>query len=322
MSALRTTSQALLLVVVFSVFCATASFPQSANLFLTSKSFHNGASPGVWRAKCATPSGSAVAGLSQFDEIGSAAFVDRVTGESNALNAAERVCLDSARTVKVDNPCHTTVSGGSTLPGLPTSVPCEESVDTVPGELNSLGKAGLKIEQAREEVLDILRSENGCSEWFVAKDAAAPATFRSLHFTLDQRGPQYVFELKNSQVLRVFQQPYVARAMQDGGSYSTITVNAYGAFFRPQGQVQTALQKGGPLQMDGTRLLTVGSYSGNTPQAQMVTLLHEFGHIIDLLPEDGDGMDGKSGQNTNEVLSHCRSEIDAHAKPGKQITKR
>jgi hypothetical protein len=131
-----------------------------------------------------------------------------------------------------------------------------------------------------------------------------------------------VFEWKTSQILTVFQQPYVARATQDGGSDTTITVNAYGAFFRRLGQVQRAFEEGGPLQMDGTRLLTVGSYSGNTLQAQMVSLLHEFGHIIDLLPEDGDGLDGKSGQNTNEVLSHCRSEIDTHAKPGKQTTKR
>jgi hypothetical protein len=187
--------------------------------------------------------------------------------------------------------------------------------------LEALGKAGLKIEQAREGVLDILRSENACSEWFEGKEASAVATFQSLHFVLDQRGPQNVSESK-SRELTIFRQPYVARATQDGGAYTTITVNAYGAFFRARGQVQRAFEEGGPLQMDGTRLLTVGSYRGDTLSAQMVTLLHEFGHVIDLLPEDGDGLDGKSGQNTNEVLSHCRAEIEAGSRQAKQTAKR
>jgi len=34
----------------------------------------------------------------------------------------------------------------------------------------------------------------------------------------------------------------------------------------------------------------------------MVTLLHEFGHIIDLLPEDARNLDGKSVKNTDAVL--------------------
>jgi len=107
--------------------------------------------------------------------------------------------------------------------------------------------------------------------------------------------------------------PYVARATQDGGAHTAITINAYGAFYRTQGQVQKISQEGLPLQLDGTRVLTVGSYSGNTLPAQMITLLHEFGHIIDLLPEDADSLDGKSGRNTDEVLRHCRAEVEVRA---------
>jgi len=54
----------------------------------------------------------------------------------------------------------------------------------------------------------------------------------------------------------------------------------------------------------------------------MVTLLHELGHIINLLPEDADDLDGKSLRNTSEVLRHCRTEIEARAFQAKQMAKR
>jgi len=37
--------------------------------------------------------------------------------------------------------------------------------------------------------------------------------------------------------------------------------------------------------------------------------LHEFGHVIDLLPLDFNNEDGKSLQNTAEVLRFWRAEI-------------
>jgi hypothetical protein len=50
--------------------------------------------------------------------------------------------------------------------------------------------------------------------------------------------------------------------------------------------------------------------------------LHEFGHIIDLLPEDADNLDGKSVRNTDEVLRHCRAEVEVRAQHTKQSAKR
>jgi len=64
----------------------------------------------------------------------------------------------------------------------------------------------------------------------------------------------------------------VASATQDGGAYTAITINAHGAFYRPQGNVSKVFQEGGPVHSDGARLLTVGSYRGDTLPAQMVTL--------------------------------------------------
>jgi len=46
----------------------------------------------------------------------------------------------------------------------------------------------------------------------------------------------------------------------------------------------------------------------------MITLLHEFGHIIDLLPQDADNLDGQSVRNTDEVMRHCRPEVEARSK--------
>jgi hypothetical protein len=180
----------------------------------------------------------------------------------------------------------------------------------------------MKIARAREEVLDILRGENACSEWFKAKDVKAAATFQSVGFSIDQRGPQEVFETRPGQSVIIFRHPYVARATQDGGPFTEIAVNANGAFFHSRGVVERVHQEGGALQLDGTRELTVGSYAGDTLPAQMVTLLHELGHIIDLLPEDTDDLDGRSGRNTDDVLRHCRAEVETRARQAKQTAKR
>jgi hypothetical protein len=185
-------------------------------------------------------------------------------------------------------------------------------------ELSGLGKAGVKIARARREVLDILRSGNACTEWFATKDTNPADTFQSLSFLLDKRGRQEILESELPASLHVWRQPYVAKATQDGGAHTAITINAHGAFYRPQGSVLKMPPEGGPLQPDGTRLLTVGSYTGDTLPAQMVTLLHEFGHIIDLLPEDADNLDGKSVRNTDEVLRHCRAEVQARTQQAKQ----
>jgi hypothetical protein len=208
------------------------------------------------------------------------------------------------------------------MPGVPSPFPCNGSADTVSAELAVLGKRGLKIARAREEVLQILRTKNGCTEWLGTKDANPAATFQSLDFLIDQHGPQDISESMTGESITVWRQPYVASATQDGGAHTTITLNAYGAFYRPQGHVQKTVAEGGPLRGDGARLLTVGSYRGDTLSAQIVTLLHEFGHIIDLLPEDADNLDGKSVRNTDEVLRHCRAEVEARAHQAKQAAKR
>ncbi len=102
--------------------------------------------------------------------------------------------------------------------------------------------------------------------------------------------------------------------MQGDGAYGTITINTKGAFFSAASQVREVNKEGGPDSIRGTRLLHVGPYDGDTLTARAVTLLHEFGHVIDLLPPDEDNVEGRSVQNTHEVLRYCRAELNSLTK--------
>lgn len=313
MLAAGTSSRTLFLAVAFCFIGSTSTYPQEAAFFSGSKIHNHRTNSGTWPAKCG-PSSTNTFAASVLDYRREwPAIADGVAGDPN-VTTPDASCVEPAfsappRTL-ADNPCSQNVTR---FPDISGSFTCNELPDAVPAELSALGKPGLTIARAREKVLEILRSENACTEWFEAKDASPAVTFQSLNFSLDQNGQHNIFESKESESRFMLRQPYVARATQDGGAHTAITINAHGAFYRTQGQVQKISQEGLSLQLDGRRVLTVGSYSGNTLPAQMVTLLHEFGHIIDLLPEDADSLDGKSGRNTDEVLRHCRAEVEVRA---------
>jgi hypothetical protein len=188
---------------------------------------------------------------------------------------------------------------------------CGEPGDPAQIGLDAMGKPGQTISRARAQVLEILESQNACSAWFQQKDPNPAAAFRTLGFELDRKGDEYVLESRDLGPGEVFRSPYVARVMQADGSYATITINAKGAFFRVQATVQEIHKEGGPKLFRGQRTLRVGPYFGATRPAQVATLLHEFGHLIDLLPTDRDDLDGKSLHNTDEVLRNCGAAIDA-----------
>jgi hypothetical protein len=322
MLAAGTISRAILLVLAICLIRSGPSYSQGASSFNRSKPAGNRMSSGAWLAKCALSTDTLAGG--RFSDGGEwPPIANGITPDPNVADPPDALCVEpafsAAPRTAVDNPCPRAAGG---IPGVPSPFPCNTSADTIPAELAVLGKPGLKIARAREEVLEILRTRNACSEWLETKDTNPAATFQSLDFSIDRHGPQDIFESKIGESITVWRQPYVASATQDGGPHTTITLNAYGAFYRPQGQVQKTGAEGGPLRGDGSRLLTVGFYRGDTLPAQMVTLLHEFGHIIDLLPEDADNLDGKSVRNTDEVLRHCRAEVEALAHQAKQAAKR
>jgi hypothetical protein len=192
---------------------------------------------------------------------------------------------------------------------------CAVSNDTVRDDLNTMGKQGQSILRAREKVLEILQNENGCSAWYRTKEADPAGVFRTLTFAIDHAADVYVRITPAHDGMELIRSPYVARAMEGEGLHATVSINPYGAFFFPMANVIRDTGEGGPPTFRGARALQVGPYGGGTFRAQVLTLLHEFGHVIDLLPEDHADYEGKSRQNTADVLRACRAEVESKEKP-------
>ncbi len=188
-------------------------------------------------------------------------------------------------------------------------------------ELSALGKRGDAIARARGQVLEILQQGNACTVWFQEVSSEPAEVFRSLHFELEMRGPSYVYGMRNHEGGLSYKHPWAARSTQYGGSNSTILLNANGPFFNRASVVMQLDSMGRQARPDGILLLTISSYKGNTPEAQVTILLHELGHIIGRLPEDRDSWDGQSSRNTSDVLRHCKAEIPpvAHTIPNPQF---
>jgi len=188
---------------------------------------------------------------------------------------------------------------------------CTKDDERVEAQLRAMGKRGETIAEVRAQVLEILQSRNACAAWYQEVDPDPADTFRSLEFFLDENGPTSIFSMKGGEGAQRLKQPYVASAYENAGRNATIQLNAHGAFFKRTTEIFEPYPGGGPLLRKGLHTLSVASYSGNTPPAQVTTMLHELGHIVGRIPEDSDSWDGLSARNTVEVLHHCRPEIDA-----------
>ena len=188
--------------------------------------------------------------------------------------------------------------------------------DPVEKELLDLGRFGESIQNVRAEVLGLLAEESSCSAWFRSAEPEAAAKFRSLRYVVDSAGPGEILKIQELPDPVVTIQPYVARTGQNVGAGSIITLNAHGAFFQELARVRT---RNSPIDFTFEtkyRLLVVGNLPGGSPAARLLTLLHEFGHVIDILPIDAGVPAGPmlSVRNTETVISHCGFQIRAHAK--------
>jgi len=188
--------------------------------------------------------------------------------------------------------------------------------DPVLEELKGMGERGLIIKRARQEVFEILEGHNQCAAWFQQAEPDARRKFRSLRYTIDESGPQFTLKIQNAGGEWLYQQPYVASSIEDASPGSTITINGKGAFFQLRSGVRIVPKDGGPGGLSTSQLLHLDLYIGGTLGAQVSALLHEFSHIVGLLPADGESILGRelSKQNTQIVLRHCRAEVEAAGK--------
>ena len=192
----------------------------------------------------------------------------------------------------------------------------EETSDPLEAELIAMGTRGFIIGKARLNVLGLLAGSSACSAWFEQAGPGPAEKFKSIHYVLDEEGPETILKLQNAENSWFFQQPYIASAFENAGEGSAITINAKGAFFLETAGVRIIPRDGGPGGSDMGRLQHVDIYTGGTLPAQTTTLLHEFAHIVGLLPVDSGfaGAAELSTENTRTVLSHCRTEVEEGAK--------
>ncbi|HXT27329.1 MAG TPA: hypothetical protein VN749_21110 [Candidatus Eisenbacteria bacterium] len=195
----------------------------------------------------------------------------------------------------------------------PQTTPAGAARDPIEDEFLGMGAAGYVIAAARQQVILILRENSSCSVWYAEGEPNPVTKFASLHFHIDSEGEDTVISDYNF-LGRYYRQPYVASAQQSVGAGSVITLNAHGAFFLVRAPVKVH-SGAGRLVQPPPRLLHIGSYSGGSLNGQVTTLLHEFGHIVGLLPIDsGEANSAQvSTQNTEVVLNHCRKQIEASA---------
>ncbi len=183
-------------------------------------------------------------------------------------------------------------------------------------EIRSFGSQGTVIEQARADVLSILAGENSCSAWFRAAEPEAKEKFRSLRFAVDSSGKREITKYESWQGDALYYEPYVAHTGQNVGWGSTITINASGAFFKDWAPVRIVINSQDRGFVKAFKRLAVGNFSGATREARILTLLHELGHILDMLPIDAGVPSGPelSTNNTLLVLRHCGPQIHRAAK--------
>jgi hypothetical protein len=200
------------------------------------------------------------------------------------------------------------------------SSPLPASLDPAGDALLTLGSDGKAIRQARAEVLALLFEPNSCSAWFQAAEPQVFEKFRSLEFAVDGAGARDILKLAAWREDDGYYQPYVARTGQNVGWGSTVTLNENGAFFKKMAPVRVVTSFDDKGYFKSSRSLSIGNYEGATLPARILALLHELGHVVNLLPIDSGVPSGPaiSVQNTEKVLRQCGAQIHAHRKPSRE----
>jgi hypothetical protein len=180
--------------------------------------------------------------------------------------------------------------------------------------IHASGKEAVAIAHAASAVLDILRSNNSCSAWFAKSDPSIVEIFVSLQFWIERDGPGHITKERGDHGDWIERGPYVARTSESTGRGTNIAINAHGAFFQNKAEVfKIGWQQGYELPTNTWHPLHAGPYEGATAKAQILTLLHEFAHIVGAIPSDGLTPTGlnRSRENTETILKYCKSAVNA-----------
>jgi len=226
--------------------------------------------------------------------------------------------------------CEASIAAASSGMALRTGLPISSHTSPAPMKTSETpSRAGslpnpeetvsdvVPLASPRKMVLAILQEENTCSTWFRLFDPQFVSTFLSLNYQIEKNGPQQVIRAKINSGDWIEYGPYIARVMQGSGPGATITINANGAFFRNSGDIYGLnWPPGMAIKTGNQRFIHVGPYQGGTLRAQTITLLHELGHVVGAIPEDGSSRfgPGRSQENTAVILRHCKRSVDSVAR--------
>ena len=201
------------------------------------------------------------------------------------------------------------VHPADSLPEVP------DSTSRIVGQpsIRASGNEAVAIAHASSAVLDILRSSNSCSAWFVKSDPSIVETFVSLQFWIERDGPGHITKERGDHGDWIEHGPYVARTSESTGRGTNVAINAHGAFFQNKAEVfKISWEQGYELPTNTWRPLHAGPYQGATAKAQILTLLHEFAHIVGAIPSDGLTPSGlnRSQENTETILKYCKRAVN------------
>jgi hypothetical protein len=158
------------------------------------------------------------------------------------------------------------------------------------------------LAKARTLIANILTGDNDCSKFF---NNSSDLDLSDSYGDFAQETAAHAF-LSDDIRPEPLGSPLVgASTTQGGGDRSMIFVNSAGFMLNSAGFIGAQ-----PVTLPG-----LGPFAPNTVGTQIVGLLHEFAHTLDLIPRD-QGNVSQSVRNTKTILDNCLTAILAAIKVG------
>jgi hypothetical protein len=159
-------------------------------------------------------------------------------------------------------------------------------------------------------VKDVLVSSGDCAKFFDSAKIDALTRFDNTDFVTVNGPDRVTWALVNSKPTQV--PPYAWDAQVQPGVGRFVQLNRNRGFY--QQTTRNVLAGGGYGSNLSTGTIKAGDFIGGSLEYQITTVLHELGHLVDLLPSDKSGGPEASNANTNLILSKCKDAIAQAAK--------